>query len=45
MMCAARYIEQDVPAGIVKNRRNDGEVRKMCAAVVGVVEHEDIAGA
>src|SRR5699024_4013010 len=41
---AAGDVEQHVVVGIVEHRRNHGNVRQVGAAVVGVVEHEHVAG-
>ena len=42
-MAAARHVEQHARAGIVEHRRDDGDVGQMRAAVVGRVEHVDVA--
>ena len=44
VMAAARDEEQDLLPRLVEDRRDDGDVRQVGAAVVGRVHHVDIAG-
>ena len=44
MVAARTDIKQDVPAGVIEHRRDDGNVGQVGAAVVGRVEHVDVAG-
>ena len=43
VMAARRDIEQDVLAGLVEPRRDDGDVGQMSAAVVRRIQHEHVA--
>ena len=45
VMAARGDVEEDLLAGVVEDRRDDGDVGQMRAAVVGRVEREDVAGA
>ncbi len=43
-MAARGDEEEDLLAGVVEDRRDHGDIGQMRAAVIGGVEHEDIAG-
>ena len=43
MMAARANVEENLPARLVEYRSDDGNVRQMRAAVIGIIQCEDIA--
>ena len=43
MVAARGDVEEDLPGVLVEDRRHDGDVGQMRAAIVGRVEREDVA--